>query len=148
MALVPHKITALEQSNDPNVNALNTIPGAVVSLFDLQGQAVLLYDDEAGSNPSTTKATDSSGQVVVWVTAGEYDEAVNGSTLRRITVSGIGAIEIDTFSNLQLLRPTNTNQAFICQERGEAKYILPNCRSRKCFFLHVFWKLDLRHLES
>ena len=88
--LVPHKITALEQSNDPNVNALNTVVGAVVSLLDLQGQAVLLYDDEAGLNPSTAKTTDSSGQVVVWVAAGEYDEAVNGSTLRRVLVGNKG----------------------------------------------------------
>ena len=88
--LVPHKITALEQSNDPNVNTLNTVVGAVVRLLDLQGQAVLLYDDESGSNPSTAKTTDVSGQVVVWVTAGEYDEAVNGSTLRRVLVGNKG----------------------------------------------------------
>ena len=124
--LVPHLITALEESNDPNVNTLNTVSGAVVSLFDLQGQAVLLYDDESGSNPSTTKTTDSSGQVVVWVTPGEYNQSVQGGTLRRITVSGNDAIEVDTFSNLQLLRPTNTGQAFICQERANSKYILQN----------------------
>lgn len=124
MALVPHKITALEQSNDPNVNALNTVTGAVVSLFDLQGQAVLLYDDEAGSNPSTTKTTDSSGQVVVWVTAGEYDESVNGSTLRRISVDGVSVISYATTAGMQSSRPTKAGLRSENRERDNAQYEL------------------------
>ena len=105
MALVPHLVTALEQSNDPNVNTLNTVSGAVVSLFNSQDQAVLLYDDETGANPSTTKITDSSGQVVVWVAAGEYDERVNGGVKRRVSV---GNEEITT---AQLIDRNRASQA-------------------------------------
>lgn len=108
MALVSHLITALERSNDPNVNTLNTVSGAGVSLFDSQGQAVLLYDDELGTNPSTTKTTDASGQVVVWVTAGEYDEAVNGSTLRRVSVGGVSVVSYATTNDMLSSRPTKT----------------------------------------
>lgn len=122
--LVPHKITALEQSNDPNVNTLNTVAGAVVSLFDSQGQAVLLYDDETGANPSTTKTTDSSGQAVVWVTAGEYDEAVNGSTLRRVSVGGVSVSSYATTSSMQSSRPTETGLRAENRERGFAQYEL------------------------
>lgn len=124
MALVPHKITALEQSNDPNVNTLNTVTGAVVSLFDSQGQAVLLYDDELGANPSTTKTTDSSGQVVVWVTAGEYDEAVNGSTLRRVSIGGVSVSSYAATSSMQSSRPTETGLRSENRERGFAQYEL------------------------
>ena len=116
--LVPHKITALEQSNDPNVNTLNTVSGAAVRLFDSQGQVALLYDDEAGSNPSTTKTTDSSGQVVVWVTPGEYDEAVNGSTLRRVSVGGVSMASYATTNDMLSSRPTKTGLRAENRESG------------------------------
>lgn len=124
MALVPHKVTALAESDADGTSGKNIVAGAVVSLFDDLGGAITLYDDESGTNPSTTKTTGSNGQVVVWVTPGEYDEAVNGSTLRKITIPGRASGEVDTFANLQLYRPTRTGQAFVCQARANAKYIV------------------------
>lgn len=124
MALVPHKIVALAQSDAEGTGGQNIVAGAVVSLFDSGGVAIQLHDDASGSNPNTVKTTDSNGVRVVWVTPGEYDEAVNGSTLRKVSIGGRSASEVDTFANLQLYRPTNTGQVFICQERDNARYIL------------------------
>lgn len=90
MSLVPHKIVALNENNE---GAKNTIAGAVVSLFDSTGAAVTLFDDESGSNGSTTKQTDSEGVVVVYVTPGEYSEQVNGGVQRKVL---IGSKEITT----------------------------------------------------
>lgn len=98
MALVPHKIVAL---NELNEGAKNTISGAVVSLFDSNGAAVTLFDDEAGSNGSTAKQTDSEGVVVVYVTPGEYDEQVNGGIQRRVLV---GNKEITTEQLIERIR--------------------------------------------
>lgn len=100
MALVPHKIVAL---NELNEGAKNTIAGAVVSLFDTEGNAVTLFDDESGSNGSTTKQTDSEGVVVVYVTPGEYDEQVNGGIQRRVLV---GNKEITTEQLIERIRKT------------------------------------------
>lgn len=107
MSLVPHKIVAL---NELNEGAKNTIAGAVVSLFDSSGAAVTLFDDEAGSNGSTTKQTDSQGVVVVWVTAGEYSESVNGGVQRTVTVGGRSVTSYPTTESLQNSRPTQTGQ--------------------------------------
>jgi hypothetical protein len=86
MALVPHKITALAESDAQGTDGKNIVAGAVVSLYDTNGTAVTLFDDESGSNGSTAKQTDATGQVVVYVTAGEYDEEVNGSVKRRVLI--------------------------------------------------------------
>jgi len=124
MALVPHKITALAESDAQGTDGKNIVAGAVVSLFDTNGTAVTLFDDENGTNGSTAKQTDATGQVVVYVTAGEYDEEVNGSIKRKVTIGGSSPIEAPTFSGLENLRPFKVGQAFICQERANAKYIL------------------------
>lgn len=124
MALVPHKITALAESDADGTDGKNIVSGAVVIIYDRDGNAVTLYDDADGTNPSTSKTTDSSGQVVVWLTQGEYEEEVNGSTRRSITVSGPSPSNLDTFANLELLNPTLDGQIFICRERGNAEYVL------------------------
>lgn len=98
MALVPHKVVAL---NDLNEGEKNTIAGAVVSLFDTEGNAVTLFDDESGANGSTAKQTDSEGVVVVYVTPGEYDEQVNGGIQRRVLV---GNKEITTEQLIERIR--------------------------------------------
>ena len=123
MALVSHKITALAESDADGTDGKNIVAGAVVSLYDQDNNAVLLADDKDGANPSTTKVTDSTGQVVVWVTQGEYDEEVNGSARRKIVAGGASPSVVDTFSNLELLRPTQDGQSFVCLERS-ANYIL------------------------
>lgn len=121
MSLVPHKIVALNENNE---GAKNTIAGAVVSLFDSSGAAVTLFDDEAGSNGSTTKQTDSQGAVVVWVTAGEYDEEVNGSVRRKVSVGGNSVISYPDTASLQTSRPTKTGQRAENRERANAQYEL------------------------
>jgi hypothetical protein len=90
MSLVPHKITALAESDAQGTDGKNIVAGAVVSLYDNVGAAVTLFDDAAGSNGSTTKQTDAEGQVVVYVNPGEYSEEVNGGTRRRVVVSDNG----------------------------------------------------------
>lgn len=100
MALVPHKVVAL---NELNEGGKNTIAGAVVSLFDTEGNAVTLFDDESGANGSTAKQTDSEGVVVVYVTPGEYDEQVNGGIQRRVL---IGNKEIATEQLIERIRKT------------------------------------------
>lgn len=123
MALVPHKVTALAET-DAEGSGKNTISGAVVSLFDSSGAAVTLFDDEAGNNGSTTKQTDSSGQVVVWVTAGEYSESVNGSTQRAVTIGGRTVTSYANTESLQNSRPTQTGQRAENRELANVQYEL------------------------
>lgn len=87
MALVPHKVTALAESDAQGTNGKNIVENAVVSLYKTNGVAATLYDDENGTNGSTVKTTDTKGQVVVFVEPGNYDEEVNGSTRRRIKLT-------------------------------------------------------------
>jgi hypothetical protein len=124
MALVPHKITALAESDAEGTDGKNIIAGAVVSLFDSSGAAVTLFDDESGSNGSTTKQTDASGQVVVWVTAGEYEERVNDSAQRAITIGGRTVTSYANTVSLENSRPTQTGQRAENRERANAQYVL------------------------
>lgn len=121
MALVPHKIVAL---NELDEGTKNTIAGAVVSLYDTDGNAVTLFDDESGSNGSTAKQTDSEGVAVVYVTAGEYDESVNGGIQRRVTIGGNWLISYSTTTALENSRPTKTGQRAENRERANAQYTL------------------------
>lgn len=124
MALVPHKITALAESDAYGTDGKNIVAGAVVSLFDTTGAAVTLFDDEAGNNGSTAKQTDSSGQVVVWVTPGEYSESVNGSTQRAVTIGGRTVTSYPNTESMQNSRPTQTGQRAENRERANAQYEL------------------------
>lgn len=123
MALVPHKITALAESDADGTDGKNIIAGAVVSLFDSSGAAVTLFDDESGNNGSTAKQTDSSGQVVVWVTPGEYSESVNGSAQRAVTIGGRTVTSYPNTESLQNSRPTQTGQRAENREQG-GQYVL------------------------
>ena len=80
MALVPYTITAIERDvADADASGKNVISGATCSLFIQPSDTVtLLYDDAAGSNPSTAKTTGANGQVVVYVNADDYRLSVNG----------------------------------------------------------------------
>ena len=125
MSLVPHKITALEGATAAAISTgKTTVPSAVVIIYDSDNNAITLYDDAAFSNPSTAKSTDSNGELIVWVTAGEYTQSVNGSTALPVTVGGASPFTVDTFANLILLSPEQTGQEFTCQERASALYIL------------------------
>lgn len=124
MALVPHKITALAESDADGTDGKNIVSGAVVSLFDTTGAAVTLFDDEAGNNGSTAKQTDSSGQVVVWVTPGEYSESVNGGIQRAVTIGGRTVTSYPNTESMQNSRPTQTGQRAENRERANAQYKL------------------------
>jgi len=126
MALVPHKITALAESDAQGTDGKNIVSGAIVSLYDADGEAAILYDDENGSNGSTAKQTDATGQVVVYVEQGEYDEEVNGSVKRRILVGGKsnGIISYGTTAEIEALRPQRTGSRIENRERANAQYVL------------------------
>lgn len=124
MALVPHKITALAESDAEGTDGKNIVAGAVVSLYDTDGSAVTLFDSESGTNGSTAKQTDSTGQVVVWITAGEYDEEVNGSIKRRVNVGGNSVVSYETTESLQASRPNKTGQRAENRELINAQYTL------------------------
>lgn len=126
MALVPHKITALAESDADGSDGKNIVAGAVVALFDTDGDAAILYDDEDYGNGSTAKQTDAVGQVVVYVEQGEYDEQVNGSIKRRVLVGGKGndIVSYGTTAEIEALRPRKTGTRIENRERANAQYIL------------------------
>ena len=125
MSLVPHKIVALEGDTATAISTgKTTIASAVVVLYDSDNNAITLYDDAAFANGASSKVTGSTGELIVWITAGQYTQSVNGSTALPVTVGSASPVTVDTFANMLLLRPEQTDQAFTCQERANAKYIL------------------------
>jgi len=124
MALVPHKITALAESDEQGTDGKNIVAGAIVVLYDTSGEAAVLYDDENGANGSTVKQTDAKGQIVVYVTPGEYDEQVNGSVRRRVAIGGNSVVSYGTTAELQASRPNKTGQRAENRERANAQYTL------------------------
>lgn len=120
----PIPITALAQSDDDGTNGSNIVAGAVITVQDLDGNTVIMYDDDSGSGAATSKTTSAAGQKDIYVTPGEYNVYVNGINPKRYSAGGKSALEVDTFANLELLRPVKTGQSFICQERANARYIL------------------------
>jgi len=125
MSLVPHKIVALESATATAISTgKTTIAGAVVIIYDSDNNAITLYDDAAFTNGAASKVTGSTGELIVWITAGEYTQSVNGSTALSVTVGSASPVTVDTFANMLLLRPEQTGQAFTCQERANAPYVL------------------------
>lgn len=122
--LLPHVATALAISDEDGTDGKNIIQGAVISLFDENDDAVILYDDENGSNGSTTKQTDATGRVTVYVTAGEYTERTNNMNPRPVVVGGRSITSYATTADLEATRPSKTGQRAENQERGYAQYIL------------------------
>ncbi|MCP4282752.1 MAG: hypothetical protein GY776_22495, partial [Alteromonas sp.] len=84
MALYPYTITAIAKNTN---ETSNIVPGAMVSLLDSNGNAVVMYDDASGSNGSTGKVADTRGQVTVYVEQGEYSLNVNGTANGKFIVS-------------------------------------------------------------
>jgi glycerophosphoryl diester phosphodiesterase len=80
MSLVPHTITALERDvADADASGKQIIVGAICTMFiQPANTAILMYDDDAGTNGSTAKATGVNGQVVVYIEPGTYKLNVNG----------------------------------------------------------------------
>jgi hypothetical protein len=108
MSLVPYTITALERDvADADASGKNIISGATCSMFiQPANTAALLYDDAAGSNGSTAKVTNASGQVVVFVEAGTYIVSVNGVAGVRVDVDQLradlagGTVDVNLNSDL------------------------------------------------
>jgi hypothetical protein len=89
MSLIPYTITALEASAvDSATSGKNIVVGAVVTMTDSAG-VVTMFDDAAGSNGSTAKATGADGQVTVFVNPNTYTISVNGS-VSEISISDDG----------------------------------------------------------
>lgn len=90
MALAYHYEAALALNDSEGTDGGNTVGGAVVTLFDLDGNAAALYDNESGGGTSTSKQTRSSGSEVgtveFWVEEGDYNLYLNGDYKKRITV--------------------------------------------------------------
>ena len=81
MNLVPYTVTALQLNNADSVSSTkNTIASAVVTMKTVPNEVTaIMYDDAAGSNPATSKLTNASGFVVVWIESGSYLLSVNGT---------------------------------------------------------------------
>ena len=104
MALVPYTITVIERDTaDAAASGKQVVVGAVCSMF-LQpaDTAALLYDNADGDNGSTAKTTNSSGQVTVWVDAGDYRVSVNGND-SFISLQSGGTVPSDTVTETQTL---------------------------------------------
>lgn len=84
MALAPFTVTALAESDAQGTSGKNIVSGAVITLNDINGAVANIYDDSAGSNPSTAKTTNTNGQRVIYAESGEYTLTVNGDTSRVI----------------------------------------------------------------
>lgn len=121
MTYYPYTITAIAKNT---TGGSNIVPGAMVSILNSSGNPQEMFDDSSGSNGSTGKVADTSGQVTIYIPLGEYSLNVNGTANGKFIVSSSGYSEVDTFTNLQLHKPTQDGQSFVCQERANAKYIL------------------------
>lgn len=99
MALYPYTITAIAKNTN---EGSNIVPGAMVSLLDSDGNAVIMYDDAAGSNGSTGKVADNRGQVTVYVEYGEYSLSVNGTANGKFVVSsGVADFRFDNVAEMK-----------------------------------------------
>lgn len=122
--LVPHLITALADEDANGTGGKNIVASAVCTMHDAEtgGNAIILYDDENGSNGATSKLTDSNGQVVVYVTPGEYWKSVNGGTRRKVVVGNVGAF-YGTAAEIAALRPIRDGQIAYATDRANAPLI-------------------------
>lgn len=79
MTLVRHTITAIERDQaDATASGKQVVSGAVVTMRDSGGSTYQMADNAAGANASTSKTTNSNGQVTVYVEPGQYTVTVNG----------------------------------------------------------------------
>lgn len=122
--LVPHLITALADEDANGTGGKNIVASAVCTMHDAEtgGNAIILYDDENGSNGATSKLTDANGQVVVYATPGEYWKSVNGGTRRKVVVGNVGAF-YGTAAEIAALRPIRDGQIAYATDRANAPLI-------------------------
>jgi len=124
MSLIPHTITALQLNNADSVSSgKNTVASAVVTMLDSNSDVVVMYDDINYTNGATSKVTDSTGLVTVYIEAGDYTESVNGST-RKVNVATTTPVEFSTFAQAEASKLSKDGQRIIVVERASANYIL------------------------
>ena len=124
MSLIPHTITALQLNNADSVSSgKNTVVSAVVTMLDSNDDTVIMYDDINYTNGATSKVTDSTGLVTVYIEAGDYTESVNGTT-RKVNVATTTPVEFATFAQAQASKLSKDGQRIIVVERANANYIL------------------------
>jgi cell division protein YceG involved in septum cleavage len=95
--LVPYTVTAIAQVDVPT--DINIISGALILLFDLDDNPVVMSDDALGTNPSTGKTTGTNGQKEIWINPGTYRLNVGGDDVR-ITVAP-GSLSVEAVGELR-----------------------------------------------
>lgn len=92
MALVPHTITALAESDEVGTDGKNIVANETYYLFDENDNPVTMYDDSSSTNPSTTKTANSKGVVSFWVEPGIYKQRLGANgDVTFTTIAGLTA---------------------------------------------------------
>lgn len=86
MALYALPRTALAESDADGTNGSNIVANAVITVTDLDGGTVVMYDDADGTGGATSKLTNSKGQKDVYLPSGEYIVSINSINPQRVTV--------------------------------------------------------------
>lgn len=86
MALYALPRTALAESDDDGTNGSNIVANAVITVTDLDGGTVVMYDDADGTGGATSKLTNSKGQKDIYLPSGEYIVSINSLNPQRVTV--------------------------------------------------------------
>lgn len=125
MSLVSLLITSLAESDDQGTDGKNIVANATCALYDSEsgGNAIIMYDDASGTNGATAKNTDTTGQVNVYVTAGNYFLSVNGGARRAVKTDNLGAF-YGTYAEIAAQRPVTVGQVAFATDRDNAKYTL------------------------
>ena len=121
MILVSYPVTALAESDAQGTNASNIVADAIISAIDADGNTATLYDDAAGTNPETTKKTDSKGQKDVYIEPGKYSMTLGDST-RDVVVSADDDIFYNTFTDAQSAQPVEG--AFVTVLERNSRYVV------------------------
>lgn len=86
MALYALPRTALAESDADGTNGSNIVANAVITVTDLDGGTVVMYDDADGTGGATSKLTNSKGQKDIYLPSGEYIISINGVNPQRVVV--------------------------------------------------------------
>lgn len=138
MALVPYSITALAESDADGTSGKNIVAGAVVQFYNAAsgGTAQTLYDNAASANPSTSKTTDSQGQVTIYIEQGAYWITINGGTRRAVTITdpstvvaalvgqSISVAEVESIGDVTINNAAGTSRGLQIESSGSRRWRL------------------------